>query len=716
MRRLQLGSRGMEVLFSLILTFVFAWISIAPPKILHSVLSRLEDLIYDVRLNALLPSHPVAKNPIVIVDIDEKSIREIGRWPWPREKITQLVKKMYAQGATVIAFDMLFSEPENVQNCGANTVNNDMLFKDALEQGKDKIILGSFLSNAHEISIGQLPTPAVELAPLHLTDLALPRMQSYISNIPLFENAVGHGGVLSIIPDTDGILRRYSLLQRYGDNLYPSLALAAVQLYLLEKNISISVVNIGKEKVIENIKLGNSRILTDEDGRVFIPYIGPAHSFPYYSASDVMNDRLPEDTLQNTIVFVGTSAVGLGDVRATPVGSVYPGVEIHANVAEGLFLNKFSYIPSWEPGAELILVLFLGILLTILFAFVGPVGIGIYTLTVISSLYFGMSWLWEKTYIILPLVIPSSLVIFLAVFHVTYRFFLESRRRTELKHAFEQYVPVGRVDEILKDPEAADAFEGERKTMSVLFMDIRNFTTISEKLNIIELKKLLNFFLTEMTTVIFKHSGTVDKYVGDMIMAFWGAPLPDNEHARHAVNAGVDMLATTQNIQDKLAEMGLPHVRIGVGINTGLMDVGDMGSTYRRAYTVLGDAVNLASRLESLTKYYGVGMLVGENTIAYQTGFEFRLIDKVKVKGRHETVRIYEPVVDDDMKSILPAYNMALDYYFAKKWVEARQQFSALAKKFPDVKLFQLYLMRIIDFEKSPPPENWDGSWEHSEK
>ncbi|MDX2164037.1 MAG: adenylate/guanylate cyclase domain-containing protein [Gammaproteobacteria bacterium] len=715
MRRFQLGSKGVEVLFSLIMTFVFAWISISPPRALHSVINRLEDLIYDVRLNSWLPAKPVAKNPIVIVDIDEKSIREIGRWPWSREKLTQLVQKMYAQGATVIAFDMLFSEPESLQDCKPGTVNQDLLFKNILEQGRDKVILGSFLSNEHEVSIGQLPKPSVELIPLHLTDLAIPRMQSYISNIPLFENAVSSGGVLSIIPDGDGILRRYSLLQRYGDNLYPSLALAAVQLYLLEKNISISVDTIGKEKVIGSIKLGNTVISTDQDGRVFVPYIGPARSFPYYSATDVMNDRLPEDTLQNTIVFVGTSAVGLGDVRATPVGSVYPGVEVHANVAEGLFLNRFSYIPSWEPGAELVLILVLGVFLTLLFAYVGPVWIGVSTTLVLVSLYFGMSWLWQKTYIILPLVIPTVLVIFLAVFNIAYRFFLESRRRTELKHAFEQYVPVGRVDEILKDPEAADAFEGERKTMSVLFMDIRNFTTISEKLNIVELKKLLNFFLTEMTTVIFKHGGTVDKYVGDMIMAFWGAPLPDPDHARHALRAGVDMLATTQKIEAKLIEMGLPSVRVGVGINTGLMDVGDMGSTYRRAYTVLGDAVNLASRLESLTKYYGVGMLVGENTISYKTEFEFRLIDKVKVKGRHETVKVYEPVTED-MRPTLETYQTALNHYFARKWSEAKQLFSQLSEQSPDIKLFQLYLTRVIEFEKSPPPENWDGSWEHSEK
>jgi adenylate cyclase len=463
-----------------------------------------------------------------------------------------------------------------------------------------------------------------------------------------------------------------------------------------------------------SIKLGNTAILTDPIGRVYVPYIGPARSFTYYSATDIINDRLPANTLQNTIVFVGTSAVGLGDVRATPVGSVYPGVEIHASVAEGLFANHFPYIPAWEPGAELVLILVLGIALTILFAVVGPFGIGSSAVLVLIALYMSLSRLWEMNNIIMPIMLPSLLVIILAIFNIAYRVFIESRRRSELKHVFEQYVPVGRVNEILKNPEAADAFEGERKTMSVLFMDIRDFTTISEKLNIIELKKLLNFFLTEMTTVIFKNSGTVDKYVGDMIMAFWGAPLADEAHAKHAIQAGIEMQATTLAIQGKLISMGLPHIRIGIGVNSGMMDVGDMGSTYRRAYTVLGDAVNLASRLESLTKVYGVGMLVGENAVANQTDFTFRLIDKVRVKGRHEMVSVYEPI--EKKTKELDLYHTALNYYFSQNWLEAKKIFSALVQDFPDVRLYQLYLMRILNFEKFPPSSDWDGSWEHTEK
>lgn len=719
MRRFHLGTKGIEILFSLIITFVFAWLSISPPKVFKAVIGRLEDVVYDIRLNASLSSHAVPKNPIAIVDIDEKSVREMGRWPWRREKLALLLQKLYAQGATVIAFDMLFSEAESNLTCTPDKLSQDAIFQKALEAGKGKVVLGTFLSNEHEISIGQLPNPVIKLDALHLTDLALPSMQSYISNIPMLQNAVENGGVLSIIPDSDGILRRYSLLQRYGDNLYPSLALEAVKVYLLEKNIAITAETLGNQKILTNVKLGQSIISTDGIGRVYIPYLGPSKTFKYYSASDIMNNKLPENSLQNLLIFVGTSAVGLGDVRATPVESVYPGVEIHASVAEGLFANHFPYVPSWEPGAELVLIISLGIILAVLFSVAGPFWIGSSTVFILVILYLGLNRLWQADSIIMPFVLPALLVILLGMFNIAYRVFIESRRRSELKHVFEQYVPVGRVNEILKNPEAADAFEGERKTMTVLFMDIRNFTSIAEKLNIIALKKLLNFFLTEMTTVIFKNGGTVDKYVGDMIMAFWGAPLSDEAHARHALLAGLDMLDTTQKIQDQLVKMDLPHIRIGIGINTGVMDVGDMGSTYRRAYTVLGDAVNLASRLESLTKYYHVGMLVGENTINNQTDFIFRLVDRVKVKGKDTVVSVYEPLrkeLEKTMQAELKLYHMALDYYFKQKWVEAKKYFSELCKTFPESKLYQLYLMRVLDFEKSPPPPEWDGSWEHAEK
>ena len=708
MQRLWFSQKGSEVFLGLIITFIFAWLSIAPPAFFDSTLARFENVAYDVRLSLLLSKHPHPESPVVIVDIDEKSLRQEGRWPWQRQKLAQLVQKLYAQGAAVIAFDMLFSEPEGRRNC--YQLDEDATFAQALGAGSGKVILGTFLSNEHEMSIGVLPPPAINLTNLHLTDISLPSRLSYISNIEVLEKAVQAGGILSIVPDSDGVLRRYALLQRYGNNLYSSLALEAVNQYFFQKNISINIDHIGSHKVITGVNINNNPIHTDENGQVFIPYIGPAHTFTYYSASDILNNQLPADTLKNKVVFLGISAVGLGDVRATPVGSVYPGVEIHATVANGLFAKHFPYIPVWMPGARLSLIIIVGMILSGLFAYIGPALIGFISIMLMTSLFMGSTWLWQQENIILPIMLPMLLIVVLAVFNTAYGFSLESRRRGQLKRVFEQYVPPELVNKIMDNSEPSDMFEGERKRMTVLFMDIRDFTGIAEKLSIIELKKLLNFFLTEMTTVIFKHGGTVDKYVGDMIMAFWGAPLSDEDHALHALEAGLNML-------QKLDELKLPSIRVGIGINTGMMNVGDMGSAYRRAYTVLGDAVNIASRLESLTRYYDVAMIVGEKVVAEintknkDTIYIFKLLDKVRLKGKQIAINIYEPCGLESEKS-----HEGLDFYFNQNWQAARNIFTDLHKKYPDCKLYKIYLERINHFQQHPPALDWDGVWEHDEK
>lgn len=712
MRKFSFNRKTVAIFYSLLITLVFIWFSLYPPHVADVLLKRLDYISYDIRLNLLIPPKAHPKNPIVIVDIDEKSLREIGRWPWSRENLSALVRGLYQQGVTVIAFDMLFPETQAIQ---------DNVFAQTLSQKKNTNVLGIFFSSQNNPPVGMLSAPVVVLTAAQNKNLTLPAMQSYIANIDQLEQAAGHAGAISVIPDQDGVIRRYSLLQRYGDKLYPSLALEAMRLYLLEDKVSLQTEKVGSLSAIEAINLGNQRISTNDEGRVFIPYLGPSHTFPYYSATDIIHHRLPAERLQNALVFVGTSAVGLSDLRSTPVESVYPGVEIHANMAEALFANRFPYVPGWAPGAQLVLLVFLGVVLSIAFVYLGPLWIILISMLALISFFFGSLELWKNTEMVFPIILPIFLVVTLATFNMTYGFFTESRRRDELKKVFEQYVPTGHVAELIKHPESANIFEGERKVMSVLFMDIRNFTSISENLTIVELKKLLNFFLTEMTGVIFKHGGTIDKYVGDMVMAFWGAPLPDEDHAKHALAAGLDMLTVTEQVQKKLIETGLPNIRVGIGVNTGMMDVGDMGSAYRRAYTVLGDTVNLASRLESLTKYYGVKMICGESTVLGQDEFIFRLLDKVKVKGKHVGISIYEPLglrtaVSAETQTELQLYEKALAFYFQQNWLGSRDLFQQLQEQHPTELLFQIYINRIGLFIANPPPADWDGVWEHLEK
>ena len=711
---IKFNQRWKAIIFSFLISTVFIWFSLYPPAFAALLLERLNYLAYDLRLNFQIQPHQKPKNFIVIVDIDEKSLQAEGRWPWSRQKLSELVKDLYQQGVTVIAFDMIFPETEP---------NADHIFAHTLAASQNKSVLGVYFSPLKRPDAGILPMPSLKINVAHID---LPDMQSYTANIPLLQNAAGQGGAISVTPDKDGVIRHYNLLQHYKNFLYTSLALEAVRVYLLKPPLSIMTSRIGQMTVIDAIKLGNEIIATDEQGRIFIPYLGPSRTFKYYSATDILHHALAPDELKNALVFLGTSAVGLGDIRSTPVESVFPGVEIHANVAEALLTDHFPFMPAWIPGAQFFLLICLSLSLSLIYTRVGPLWIISTSFLLMIVIFFASILLWQYTQIVFPIVLAMALIGTLAIFNMTYGFFMESKRRDELKKVFEQYVPSGHVDEILKNPKAFDVFEGERKTLSVLFMDIRGFTTISEKLTIIELKKLLNFFLTEMTRVIFEHDGTVDKYVGDMIMAFWGAPLKDELHSQHALMTALDMIKTAVQLQKTLSHMQLPPVQIGIGVNTGVMDVGDMGSTYRRAYTVLGDAVNLASRLESLTKYYGVNIICGENTVSnfnqyFSENFIFRLLDKVKVKGKNKGVCIYEPIgikaeLDEKLLSSLNNYQQALNAYFSKDFVRAKILFLKLTSQFSENVLYKIYLARIEKFLLMPPAENWDGLWEHHEK
>lgn len=729
MKHFSISSKWIPIGIGLLLTLITAYLLVSPPPVFRNVLQQLNNATYDARQTISLPKIAKPEYPIAIVDIDEKSLKAEGRWPWPRDKVAQLLSELYAQGATVVAFDMLFPEPE--QNIASRMLSyleksqlatpgiqksitdvtpyfdNDALFAKIIASGNNKVVLGTFFDNANYQPVGLLPAPLMELSSTQANDLVLAPMKTYIANIPILENAAGHAGFMSIIPDSDGIIRHYSLVMRYQNNMYPSLALEAVRLYLLLNSTPLEISKLGNHDVIESIKLGKEPIATDIDGRVFIPYIGRAKSFPYFSATDVLNKNIKANSLQNTLVFVGTSAIGLNDIRSTSIAGVYPGVEIHANIAEGLFRGHFPYVPVWAPGAELVFIILIGILLSIVFVYVGPLWNLFITLVSFAGLFLGSAWLWKTTGIILPIVLPLMQIFLLAIFNMIYGFFAETRKRFELRRVFTQYVPPGHVDEILKHPDDIAGLSGERKLMTVLFMDIRHFTTISEKLSIVELKKLLNFFFTEMTKIIFKHGGTVDKYVGDMIMAFWGAPLDDKSHAQHALAAALDMQAVTEKLQAQLKNMNLPEVHIGVGINTGMMDVGDMGSSYRRAYTVLGDAVNLASRLESLTKYYGVGIIVGEQTFELnKASVTFRELDRVQVKGKASSVTIYTP--SNESPETIKLYHDALYAYYQQDWLTAKKLFTTLNQP--------LFLERITYFMQNPPSKDWNGVWVLQEK
>jgi len=732
-------NKRIPIILGLILILVAVWLLITPWPYARHLIERLDYLGYDLQLRTrLLTRQTTLNTPVAIIDIDDASLKSEGRWPWSREKIAHLVDELNNQGAAVIAFDVFFSEKES--NVAETVMNKLILEKKAIPEltnlissntalfDNDNILAKSLENVTAVLAIGFLPRPQTsnELPEALLTipkaamdQLSIFHAKGYIGNIPVLQQAAKHAGFINAYADNDGILRHVPLVFGYKENIYPSLALQAV-LAFLGDNIKLITPRYGNTVEMEGIQLGSQVITTDAKGQVLIPFIGRSYSFPYFSASDVLKGNLPKDTLLGKILFIGTSATGLGDLKATAIENAYPGVEVQATIAHGLLVNNFSYRPAWTLGANFALTILFGLIAAFAFPYLGPRVLGLIIIFVPSALLFINNWIWEATGLILSFLIPVLLVLANAIMNIIYGYLFESRKREHLKEMFGQYVPKKHIDEMLRT-NSDYGLRGENRDMSVLFADIRNFTTISETMTATELVEMLNTLFTPLTEIIFKHRGTIDKYIGDLIMAFWSAPLKDKHHARHALQTALDMQASIKKMAPMIAEKKWPEIQMGIGINSGQMSVGDMGSRYRRNYTVLGDNVNLASRVESLSKFYGVNIVVTQFTQQDQPKFVFRKLDRVKVKGKMGTVEIYELVCTKENASPelideLNEYHGALSLYFQQQWQASEQVFKVLNEKHPDRKIYAIYLQRITIFKEHPLPSDWDGAYSHNTK
>ncbi len=703
----------------------------------QSVLKRLDGLLYDTRLKLMLPYREKTDLPVVIVDIDEKSLQQLGRWPWSRQLVAQMLEQLTAAGASVVAFDVIFSEPERnpaqqvLQLSGSQALSPETTAElkhvapllDADQQlasslqNKD-VVLG-FLFQQEQLAVGQLPLTYVVMDS-DASQSSVSSFAGYVANTAILQQQSPGTGFINSSPDPDGFIRQAALLIRYQDKVYPSLALEAARLYALAQELAVETASLDQIHSIIGVTVGNTRINTDLYGRVLIPYRGPARSFPYVSAVDVVQGVLDKALFKDAIVFVGTSAVGHADLRSTPVGVQYPGVEVHANVLEGLIYPQLIHShPDWAEALVFLFLLVLGVLMSLVFPALGPVSLALSGATLLVLTVAGNLYCWQVLKLDLPLTSSLALILGLTLLNLIYGFFGASRQKARIKSIFDQYVPPAHIDEMLNHPEAV-SLDGKRKEMSVLFSDIRGFTNLSEKLTAGELKSLLNRYFSPITKTIFEHQGTIDKYVGDMVMAFWNAPLDVKNHAEMAVKAGFSMLGITDELSRGFVADGLPAIDIGVGVNTGEMNVGDMGSEYRRAYTVLGDAVNLGSRLESLTKYYGVRFLVSQATVQQCQSIRFRTVDKVKVKGKTEAVTIYEPLdpqllSNPEFVAAIDQHEQAVQWYLQQKWDDAERAWIALQRQ-SEHKLYNLYLDRINTYRQQAPGSDWDGVYTHAEK
>jgi adenylate cyclase len=472
---------------------------------------------------------------------------------------------------------------------------------------------------------------------------------------------------------------------------------------------------------LEWLQVGPLIIPVDNRVSTLVPYRGEQGSFKYLPAADVIQGKVDPADLKGKIVLVGTTAPGLFDLRSTPVAAVYPGVEIHANLIGGMLDQRLKHKPSYVLGAEIVLLLLAGVAMAFALPFLSPVNqigaaaLGATAVAVVNVLIFHYGNL------VLPLASGLTLIAALIIFSMAYGFFVEARGKRQITGLFGQYVPPELVDEMAKNP-ARFSMEPESREMTVLFSDVRGFTTISEGLEPKDLSSLMNEFLTTLTEVIYSHRGTIDKYMGDAIMAFWGAPVSSQDHARQGILAALAMHRKLAELQPRFESRNWPQIRIGVGLNTGRMHVGNMGSKVRLAYTVMGDAVNLASRLESLTKEYGAAIIVGETTRKLTAqDFIFRELDRVRVKGKLEPVAIYEPLgaigeVDKRTLDELRLFNQAVRLYRGQDWDMAELQLINLLKTAPESLLYRLYLERISLYRTTSPGKHWDGAFTFEHK
>ena len=701
-------------------------------------LNRLDFLWYDLRFNWALQWQPkqVGEQPIAIIDIDEKSLSEQGRWPWSRHKLAELVTTLSQYGVVVVAFDVVFSEPERnpVDEVQQRIAIDGEVWKVptgwyrqadgdsqlAQELPSTDVVLGFFFLDEAAVTVGQLPEAAYQLNDREKRSLVMITKPGYAANLPILQQAAQGGGFVTTFADADGSVRRSPLTIRYGNQVYPSLSLATVMTYLFDKELILDTAPVGEVDVLRRVGLTEQMARTDGSGRVIVPYRGEKKTFPYYSATDVLNGRIGNDDLEGAIVLVGTSALGLADLRTTPVGTQYPGVEVHANIVDAMLNDGFPYRPEWQAGATLVQLVLIGAILSLWLPRLGPIAAIVVSGATMLVSVAGNFYLWAELDLDLPLAAIILLVVVLTMLNLGYGFIRENASRRLLKGMFDQYVPPAHIDRMMSDPSAYQ-FEGEQKELTVLFSDIRSFTNISETLSASELKAFLNNYFTPITKIIFDNEGTIDKYVGDMVMAFWGAPVDDERHAYHAVLTALKMQQMTQKLREEFAAKGWPAVEIGVGLNTGPMNVGDMGSSYRRAYTVLGDSVNLGSRLESITKFYGAKILIGEHTRALAPEFIYRYVDRIQVKGKNEPVRVYEPLclqneIAADQAEELSLYEAAHTLYMEQQWGAASSAFQQLIDGYPGQKLYQVYKDRIEDLQYADLPEDWDGVFRHTQK
>jgi adenylate cyclase len=734
------------------------------PPALH----RLEMLFQDVHFQMRGPLQ--AGPEVVIAAIDEKSIDELGRWPWSRKVMAQLVEKLVAHQVKVIAFDVVFSSPDessgkqnlikirerlkgeisdeplvnSLLNPLIEDADNDAQFAAALRQSKRSVLgyyfyfkpeglehlsdkeLQSYLQNIKATKFNGFIKSSSEV---DLSAMSFKKGYAVESNISTLSKSTRRAGYLNFDPETDGSLRKIPLIIRYRDKtenkdyFFPPMSMRVLEKYL-QGSLLVRVGELGAEKVILDAAEPID-VPVDENGELLVNFLGKRGAFPHLSISDILNDRqnaIPAGSLKDKIVIVGATATALGDIKATPFDPLYPGVEIQATVIDNVLHQNFLSKPVWVLTLDLFYLILFGILLTLTYPRMKPI-MGVLTCILVAGGQFGFSqWMFTHKGVWVTDAFPflENILIFSAL--TIYGYLTEKKERSFIENTFGKYMSPKVVDKLLEDPTGLK-LGGEEKELTAFFTDLGGFTTFSEQLSAEKLVNLLNEYLSEMTEILLKHEGTLDKYDGDAIKAFFGAPLYFKDHAKRACWVAIEMQERLGALRKKWAKENRPQLSMRIGVNTGMMVVGNMGSKNRMNYGMNGDSVNLAARLEGANKEYGTLTLISESTYKQAKDFiEAREIDYVRVLGRTHPVRIYELLgkkgfMDNPILAILPLYNEGLRFYKESKWKEAITYFEKVLEKYPEDGPSLTLLKRCqLLLQDSKMEKDWDGIYSISSK
>jgi adenylate cyclase len=601
----------------------------------------LDRLIHDTRLRAQAAP---ADDRVVIVDIDERSLAAQGRWPWNRATVAELIGRLVDEGgAAVVGMDIVFAEAQREPG-------QDEALAGAL-QGRPVVLGYYFTSDRGGLASGGLPAAVMSADALASIGHTVTSWTGYGANLEPLQDAAVAGGFFNPVIDADGVVRSLPVLAEYRGEVYESFVLAVLRRFLGNATLALDA-----DAVTLKGGSGQLRLPLSDGATALVPFAGQVIErggdkvagarFRYVSATDVLSGAVDPAWLRGRIVLVGTSAPGLTDLRATPVRRAFPGVEIHATLIAGALGDGAPAVrrhTDLSAGLAVLLTAFVGLGLAVGLPAVGAVGAIVLSAVTAAGVWMIGAVAWANFALVVPVATPLLLVAAISLLNLAAGYVVEGRARRAVAGLFGEYVSPALVDQMMRDPQRYGSVESENREMTILFVDIRGFTRIAETMQPEQLREYINTFLTAMTEVVHRYGGTVDKYIGDAVMAFWGAPVEDARHADHAVATALAMLDEVQRLNQLFESRGLPLMRVGIGVNTGVVRVGDMGSRLRRAYTVIGDAVNIASRFEGLTKQYDVPIIVGEATMTQARGYSFDELGRAQVSGRAEPVRLFTP-------------------------------------------------------------------------